>query len=446
MRDAGAAGGRPAAALPRPAARAATSWSTRPAWRCRTCAATGWTMRRATRRGVSSPRPAATTPAPAAAARSTRSAMARRTPRPEPPSARVRAIMSEPLDLQGRHIVLGLSGGIACYKSAELVRELVRHGATVQVVMTEAAAQFITPVTMQALSNRSVYTSQWDAREPNAMAHINLTPRGRRGAGGAGQRRLHGQAGAGPRRRAAEPAVPGAADRTLPAAAGPGDEPRDVGPPGHAAQPGAAARRRQHHPGPGRGRPGLRRSRRRPHARSHRAVRGAGGLLPAQAPGRQARADHRRAHLRGHRPGARHHQPVQRQDGLRHRARRAGGRRAGDAGGRPGAACPRRATWRASTCKARSRCTMRCCRWRRSTMSSSPPRRWPTGGPADCGAQKIKKDGSGRAPEHRHDREPRHPGRGGAAAGPALLRGLCRREPRPGRDTRARSGCARTCR
>jgi phosphopantothenoylcysteine decarboxylase/phosphopantothenate--cysteine ligase len=88
----------------------------------------------------------------------------------------VRAIiMSEPLDLQGRHIVLGLSGGIACYKSAELVRELVRHGATVQVVMTEAATQFITAVTMQALSNRPVATSQWDAREPNAMAHINLT-------------------------------------------------------------------------------------------------------------------------------------------------------------------------------------------------------------------------------------------------------------------------------
>ncbi len=83
--------------------------------------------------------------------------------------------MTEPLDLQGRHIVLGLSGGIACFKSAELVRELVRQGATVQVVMTEAAAMFITPVTMQALSNRSVYTSQWDPREPNAMAHINLT-------------------------------------------------------------------------------------------------------------------------------------------------------------------------------------------------------------------------------------------------------------------------------
>lgn len=71
--------------------------------------------------------------------------------------------------------MLGLSGGIACYKSAELVRALVKAGATVQVVMTEAAEQFITAVTLQALSNRSVYTSQWDAREPNNMAHINLT-------------------------------------------------------------------------------------------------------------------------------------------------------------------------------------------------------------------------------------------------------------------------------
>ena len=77
--------------------------------------------------------------------------------------------------LAGRHIVLGLSGGIACYKSAELVRELGRAGASVQVVMTEAAERFIGAVTMQALSGRSVVTSQWDAREPNAMAHINLT-------------------------------------------------------------------------------------------------------------------------------------------------------------------------------------------------------------------------------------------------------------------------------
>ena len=78
-------------------------------------------------------------------------------------------------DLAGKHIVLGLSGGIACYKSAEFCRALIKAGATVQVVMTEAAAQFITPVTMQALSGRPVFTSQWDAREDNNMAHINLS-------------------------------------------------------------------------------------------------------------------------------------------------------------------------------------------------------------------------------------------------------------------------------
>ncbi len=83
--------------------------------------------------------------------------------------------MSATESLRGKHIVLGLSGGIACYKAAEFVRELIQAGATVQVVMTEAATHFITPVTMQALSGRAVATSQWDAHEPNNMAHINLS-------------------------------------------------------------------------------------------------------------------------------------------------------------------------------------------------------------------------------------------------------------------------------
>lgn len=82
--------------------------------------------------------------------------------------------MSVRADLQGRHIVLGLSGGIACYKSAELVRLLCQAGATVQVVMTEAAQAFITPVTFQALSGRPVFTSQWDSRPDHNMAHIQL--------------------------------------------------------------------------------------------------------------------------------------------------------------------------------------------------------------------------------------------------------------------------------
>jgi phosphopantothenoylcysteine decarboxylase / phosphopantothenate---cysteine ligase len=85
------------------------------------------------------------------------------------------AVVNASGELAGRHIVLGLSGGIACYKAAELVRALVKAGATVQVVMTEAAEHFITATTLQALSNRAVYTSQWDPRQPNSMAHINLT-------------------------------------------------------------------------------------------------------------------------------------------------------------------------------------------------------------------------------------------------------------------------------
>jgi phosphopantothenoylcysteine decarboxylase/phosphopantothenate--cysteine ligase len=79
------------------------------------------------------------------------------------------------MTLAGKHIVLGLSGGIACYKAAELARGLVKAGAQVQVVMTASAQQFITAVTMQALSGRPVFSNQWDSRISNHMAHIDLT-------------------------------------------------------------------------------------------------------------------------------------------------------------------------------------------------------------------------------------------------------------------------------
>ncbi|UOD49257.1 bifunctional phosphopantothenoylcysteine decarboxylase/phosphopantothenate--cysteine ligase CoaBC [Orrella daihaiensis] len=78
-------------------------------------------------------------------------------------------------DLHNKHIVLGVSGGIACYKSAELVRRLMEQGATVDVVMTESACKFVTPVTFQALSGRPVYIDPWDNRAPNNMVHINLS-------------------------------------------------------------------------------------------------------------------------------------------------------------------------------------------------------------------------------------------------------------------------------
>lgn len=77
--------------------------------------------------------------------------------------------------LQGKHIILGLTGGIACYKSAELCRRLMEQGAQITVVMTEGATHFITPTTMQALSGQAVFTRTQDERMHDSMAHIHLS-------------------------------------------------------------------------------------------------------------------------------------------------------------------------------------------------------------------------------------------------------------------------------
>ena len=77
--------------------------------------------------------------------------------------------------LVGKRIVLGISGGIAAYKCAELSRLLIKEGAHIQVVMTNAASQFVTPTTMQALTGNPVYSDQWDQRIHNGMPHIELS-------------------------------------------------------------------------------------------------------------------------------------------------------------------------------------------------------------------------------------------------------------------------------
>ncbi|MDE2585797.1 MAG: bifunctional phosphopantothenoylcysteine decarboxylase/phosphopantothenate--cysteine ligase CoaBC, partial [Betaproteobacteria bacterium] len=79
------------------------------------------------------------------------------------------------MELSGKKILLGISGGIAAYKAAELTRLLQKQGARVQVAMTEAATHFVGPVTFQALSGQPVFTDQWDARMANNMAHIDLS-------------------------------------------------------------------------------------------------------------------------------------------------------------------------------------------------------------------------------------------------------------------------------
>src|SRR6185295_16953438 len=74
-----------------------------------------------------------------------------------------------------RRILLGVTGGVAAYKVAELARLLQRNNVEVQVAMTEAATKFVTPATFQALTGRHVVTDLWDASFPNHMAHIELS-------------------------------------------------------------------------------------------------------------------------------------------------------------------------------------------------------------------------------------------------------------------------------
>ncbi|UXY14043.1 bifunctional phosphopantothenoylcysteine decarboxylase/phosphopantothenate--cysteine ligase CoaBC [Chitiniphilus purpureus] len=77
--------------------------------------------------------------------------------------------------MKQKRIVLGVTGGIAAYKAAELTRLMVKAGWDVHVVLSAAGAQFVTATTFQALSGNPVFTDQWDARPANSMAHINLT-------------------------------------------------------------------------------------------------------------------------------------------------------------------------------------------------------------------------------------------------------------------------------
>ncbi len=79
------------------------------------------------------------------------------------------------MELKGKRVLLGLTGGIAAYKAAELCRLFIRAGADVQVVMTDAACRFVTPVTMQGLSGKPVFSDMWDGRIPDNMAHIELS-------------------------------------------------------------------------------------------------------------------------------------------------------------------------------------------------------------------------------------------------------------------------------
>ena len=94
---------------------------------------------------------------------------------PLAPTADTADVALPPPPLAGRHLVLGVTGGVAAYKAAQLVRDLQRAGASVQVVMTGAATHFVGTATFQALSGKPVFTGAFDTRIDDGMAHIELS-------------------------------------------------------------------------------------------------------------------------------------------------------------------------------------------------------------------------------------------------------------------------------
>ncbi len=260
------------------------------------------------------------------------------------PSALSGPETAETAVLRGRRIVLGVTGGIAAYKAAELCRLLVKAGADVRVVLTDAATQFITPLTMQTLSGA-----------PRGARALRPRQRSRRSATSASPTRPTCSSSRRPRptpSRASAPAWPTICWRRScwrPAragAAGAGDERQHVGEPAHPGEPRPAARA-------GRGR-ALHDRRPRPRAArlrvgrrgaAHRAGGDRGGGRASVLAARSRRPAGRRgggADARAGRRRALPRQPIVGEDGLRHRGGGGGARRGGDADRRAGTPVPAR--------------------------------------------------------------------------------------------------------
>ncbi len=208
--------------------------------------------------------------------------------------------------LYRKRIVLGVGGGIAAYKSAELVRRLLDQGAEVRVVMTRGGSEFITPLTMQALSGHPVHLDLLDPAAEAAMGHIELAKWA--------DLVLIAPATADLIARLAQ----GIADDLLTTLVLATDATVAIAPamnqamwrdPATQANTQLLQSRGLQGVRPGLRQPGLRRRRPGPHARSHRPGPVRRRVLPAPGPDRQARADHRRPDPGKHRPGALHHQP-----------------------------------------------------------------------------------------------------------------------------------------
>ena len=217
--------------------------------------------------------------------------------------------------MQGKRILLGVTGGIAAYKSPDLVRRLRDRGAEVQVVMTAAAREFVTAATFQAVSGRSVRTDLWDAAAEAAMGHIELARWAELVLIAPASADFLARLSAGIADDLLSTLVPGhrGAHRSCT-----GDESCHVGQRGNACECRDAAAARRAGVRTRRGRSGLRRGWCGPDARTTRAGRSrehsAAGRWPAE---RAPCVDYRRTDARAHRSGSIHQQSQLREDGVR---------------------------------------------------------------------------------------------------------------------------------
>ena len=239
------------------------------------------------------------------------------------------------------NVALGVGGGIAAYKAAELARALMERGMRVQVVMTGAAREFITPLTFASLTGRKVITGLFCAGSSedtlsSAIEHIRVAQENEILVIAPATADLLAKSRARPGRRFSDHHVSGV---HRPRGAGAGDEHQHVESSGHAGESARAAQARPRDRRAGRRAAGLRHD--RPgtlgRAGADRRCRWPASNSRSARSGRRDRSDHGRSHAGAARSGSLHLQPIQRQDGLRAGGSGGAARRARDPGFRTGA-------------------------------------------------------------------------------------------------------------
>ncbi len=216
-------------------------------------------------------------------------------------------------------ILLIISGGIAAYKALELIRLLRGRGHGVTCVLTTNGGQFVTPLSLQALSEGKVYTDLFSLTDESEMGHIQLSRSADLVVVAPASADILAKMATGLANDLASTLLL-ATDKS--GAGGAGDERAHVAASGDAGQHGDAARPRRAGGRPGRGRDGLQRIRPRPPGRTARhPCRHRGFLRLPQTAFRQTRVGHQRPNARADRPGTLHRQPLVRPAGPRHRRR-----------------------------------------------------------------------------------------------------------------------------